>query len=114
MFTQFLADQFEAALLQLKYEISSYTHKENMWAIDNDIKNSAGTLALHLLGNLNHFIGATLGNTGYVRNREAEFSELNVPSSKLMKEIDEITYRIKIIIGNLTDSDLSNNYPLID
>jgi hypothetical protein len=85
-----------------------------MWAIDNDIKNSAGTLALHLLGNLNHFIGATLGNTGYVRNREAEFSELNVPSSKLMKEIDEITYRIKIIIGNLIDSDLSNDYPLID
>ncbi len=114
MINQFLAGQFEAALLQLKYEISSYTHKENLWALHNDIKNSAGTIALHLIGNLNHFVGATLGNTGYIRNREVEFTERNVPSSKLMKEIDEVTYRVKIIVGNLTDADLSNEYPLKD
>jgi hypothetical protein len=46
----------------------------NFGIIADGISNSAGNLCLHLIGNLNHFIGATLGNTGYVRNREQEFS----------------------------------------
>ncbi|MEP7128316.1 MAG: DinB superfamily protein, partial [Chitinophagales bacterium] len=81
MLQQYLADQFESALIQLKYEINNYTHKEKMWKLKGDIKNSGGTLALHLIGNLRHFIGTTLGNTGFVRNRDAEFNDRDVPSS---------------------------------
>src|SRR4051812_26911639 len=41
--------------------------------------NSFGNLVLHLSGNLNHFVGAQIGGTGYVRDREREFTEPNVP-----------------------------------
>jgi uncharacterized damage-inducible protein DinB len=114
MLQQYFAQQYEAALLQLKNEINSYTHKDHVWELKGQILNSGGTLALHLTGNLNHFIGAVLGNTGYVRQRDKEFSERNVPTGKLIKEIDELTYRVKNIISNLTDEQLFGEYPLKD
>src|SRR6185295_2819888 len=114
MLQQYIADQYEAALLQLKNEINSYTHKENVWRIENQIANSGGTLAWHLIGNLNHFIGAALGNTGYVRQRDKEFSDRNIPTSKLMKEVYELTYRVKNIVANLTDEQLYADFPLKD
>src|SRR4249920_1049246 len=101
MLQQFLGNHFDTALQQLKNEINNYTHKENVWKIDGQIKNSGGTLCLHLLGNLNHFIGAVLGNTGYVRQRDNEFSDRNLPTSKMMKDIDELMYRIKTILPTL-------------
>lgn len=114
MLQEYLAEQFEAALLQLKNEINAYTHKEHVWQVSGQIANSGGTLAWHLIGNLNHFIGAVLGNTGYVRNRNAEFADRNISTSKLMKDVDEISYRIKMIVPNLTDGQLFGEYPLKD
>jgi len=45
-------------LLKLKEEINLYTNEADLWIVRHDIKNSAGSLALHLVGNLNHYIGA--------------------------------------------------------
>ena len=45
-----------------------------MWEVSGEIKNSAGNLCLHICGNLQHFVGAVLGNSGYVRKRDEEFS----------------------------------------
>jgi uncharacterized damage-inducible protein DinB len=109
-----LARQFEAALLQLKNEINSYSRPALVWQLHGEIKNSGGTLCLHLLGNLNHFIGAILGNSGYVRNREAEFADRNVPVGKMIKEIDELIYRINTILEQMTDEQLAAAYPLDD
>jgi uncharacterized damage-inducible protein DinB len=114
MLSQFFAGHFETALLQLKNEINSYTHKENVWKLNGQIKNSGGTLCLHLLGNLNHFIGAVLGNTGYVRQREREFADRDVPTGQLMKEIDELIYRIKTTLTALSEEQLNHPYPLND
>src|SRR5262249_3032744 len=97
-----------------KNEINSYTHKENLWELAGEIKNSGGTLALHLIGNLNHFVGAGLGNTGYVRNRDAEFADRNVPTAKIIKDIDELAYRVKMIVGNLTEDQLFGEFPIKD
>ncbi|MFZ2324895.1 MAG: hypothetical protein WAV89_14525 [Ignavibacteriaceae bacterium] len=52
---------------KLKKEIEAYKNPKNIWIIDKDIPNSASNLCLHLISSLNYFIGATLGNTGYVR-----------------------------------------------
>jgi uncharacterized damage-inducible protein DinB len=41
--------------------------------------NSIGHLVLHLTGNLNHYIGAIIGGTGYVRDRPREFTEPTPP-----------------------------------
>src|SRR5207244_10810078 len=42
--------------------------------------NSIGHLVLHLTGNLNHFIGAGIAGTGYVRNRPLEFTDPHPPA----------------------------------
>ncbi len=74
-----LIEIFERDLLKLKEEISLYKDENNLWVTEKQISNAAGNLTLHLIGNLNHFIGATLGHTGYVREREKEFSTKNIP-----------------------------------
>ncbi|MCS6991502.1 MAG: DUF1572 family protein [Chitinophagales bacterium] len=114
MLQQDLAQQFEAALLQLRNEINAYTHHDRLWKTDGDIKNSGGTLCVHLIGNLSYYIGAVLGLSGYQRNREQEFAGNPVPSGSLIKQIDELLYQTKTTIASLTDDQLFGNYPLND
>ena len=52
----------------------------DFWRKPVDPGNSVGHLVLHLSGNLNHFVGAQLGGTGYVRDREREFTDTNPPT----------------------------------
>ncbi|HEY5407636.1 MAG TPA: hypothetical protein VIJ92_11120 [Ginsengibacter sp.] len=77
--TTTIAALFERDINKLIEEINLYKNEEDIWKIKEGISNSSGNLTLHLLGNLNHFIGATLGNTGYVRERDKEFSLKNIP-----------------------------------
>ena len=78
-----LIQLFQRDLEKLKTEITSYNDKNKMWEVKGKISNSAGNLCLHVCGNLQHFIGAVLGNSGYGRNREAEFNKKNVNLQQL-------------------------------
>ena len=89
MLRETLIEIFERDLLQLKKEIESYSDESKLWIITEGISNSAGNLCLHLTGNLNHFIGATLGNTGYVRNRDNEFLLKDIPRKELIGNIEK-------------------------
>lgn len=84
-----LIQLFERDLLKLKEEIHLYTREEDLWAVNGAISNSAGNLCLHLIGNLNHFVGAQAGKTGYVRERDKEFSDKHVPRVQLLAAIDD-------------------------
>ena len=99
-------------LNKLKQEINAYPDESKMWIIDKEIKNSAGNLCLHIVGNLQHFIGAVLGNTGYVRTRDSEFSAANIPRSELLGSIDKTLEVIKNVIDELTEEKLSETYPI--
>lgn len=77
---------FSRDLTKLQEEISAYKDDSSLWKTEPDIKNSGGNLALHLLGNLNHFIGNILGNTGYIRYRENEFNEKIYPGKILLSK----------------------------
>ena len=110
--TEILAQLFKRDLEKLKTEITSYKDEKKMWEVSGDIKNSAGNLCLHLLGNLQHFIGATLGNSGYKRNRDAEFSIKNVPVEEIQKEIDETIVILKKTLGELDEKRLKDIYPI--
>lgn len=70
-------------LQKLKDEINSYANEATIWQPLPGTTNSGGNLTLHLIGNLRHFIGAELGNSGYIREREAEFNSRNVPLETL-------------------------------
>lgn len=108
----YFTDSFLRDLNKLKEEISLYKNESDLWLAKGEIKNSAGTLALHLIGNLKHFIGAQLGHTGYVRQRDKEFSERNVPREKMLSDIDEVIAMVKKVLTTIKDSDLEKEYPI--
>ena len=110
---------FNRDIEKLKTEISSYKSEENLWKISGEtrlpggqVKNSGGNLCLHLCGNLQHFIGAVLGNSGYERNRDAEFSRKNVPVEELLKEIDETKKVVDSALNSLNNDILQKVYPI--
>lgn len=96
----------------LAKEISLYPTEESLWLLQGDIKNTAGNLCLHLCGNLQHFIGTVLGQTSYVRNRDAEFADKNVPKEKLLTEIEATKKAVSETLGKLEASALNKEYPL--
>ncbi len=104
---------FKRDLLKLKTEIESYQSEENIWKISQHISNSAGNLCLHLIGNLNHFIGAITGKTGYIRNRESEFSLKDIPRTQLTEMIDNTILVIENTLNNLDEDDLKKEYPVV-
>jgi hypothetical protein len=106
-----LTELFERDLLKLKSELSSFKNEENIWLKADGISNSAGTLTLHLVGNLNYYIGTQLGDTGYVRNREQEFSLTGVPQKKLVASIKDLIDVIKAALPGLTPEQLEAIYP---
>jgi len=98
-------------LNKVKLEIEQYQNDKNIWRVENSVSNSAGNLCLHLVGNLKTFIGAELGKTGYIRNRELEFSLKDVPRSELVKQLEETIEIINYSIDQLTEDDLEKDYP---
>jgi uncharacterized damage-inducible protein DinB len=107
-----LIELFDRDLQKLKTEIELYKDEEKMWLTEEGISNSAGNLCLHLLGNLNHFIGATLGNTGYVRHREDEFSLKNIPRQDLIINIENTRLIVKTSLDKITAEDLEKTFPI--
>jgi len=75
------------------------------------IPNVAGTLALHLAGNLQHFLGARLGQTGYVRDRPAEFGRRDVPRLELLREIEAARAGVKAALSGPTKPEVTAEYP---
>ncbi|WP_040282089.1 DUF1572 family protein [Psychroserpens damuponensis] len=110
MVTDALIKLFKRDLNALKEEINTYQKEDNLWVSNDTITNSAGNLALHLVGNLNHFIGATLGNSGYVRHRDLEFSQKEVSRLDINQSIDDTILVIESVLNNLTEADLRKEY----
>ncbi|WP_026464311.1 DUF1572 family protein [Adhaeribacter aquaticus] len=104
---------FTRDLNRLRSEITSYQKEENIWKVDGDIANSAGNLFLHLIGNLNTYIGKEIGKTGYIRNRESEFSLKDVPRQELLTKIDDTIEVISKSISNLDESTLTKEYHIL-
>lgn len=103
---------FSRDLDQLAKEIASYKKETDLWLLQTGISNTGGNLCLHLSGNLQYFIGRKLGRTDYKRNREAEFSSKNIPSSNLLEEIELTKQVIKKTLQSMSKEQLEANYPL--
>ena len=104
---------FNRDLNKLKQEIEAYKDEKVLWVIDKEIANSAGNLCLHLVGNLNGFIGAVIGKTGYERHRDLEFSLKNIPKAELLKKIDDTIAIINESLPKLTEEELKEDYPIL-
>jgi hypothetical protein len=98
-------------LRTLERELAAYPDEASIWALPPGAPNSAGTLALHLVGNLQHFVGARLGGTGYVRDRDAEFATRGVPRAELVPMIEETIAVVERSLAAVSDDALGATYP---
>ncbi len=113
MLTQTLIALFTRDLTKLKKEMESYQNEANIWITEKAIANSAGNLCLHLVGNINAFIGTELGKTGYVCNRDQEFSLKNVPREEMLEKIDDTIVVVSKVLETVTDEQMNSEYPLL-
>ena len=111
MLIETLKSLFNRDLNQLKGEIELYQNESQIWHIQKGIANSAGNLCLHLLGNLNIYIGAQLGETGYIRYREFEFSSKDISKAELILKIEDAKIMVQNTLKSLKVQDLQLDYP---
>jgi hypothetical protein len=95
----------------LKDEIELFPDDKILWSVLPGITNSAGNLILHICGNLNYFIGSVLGNTGFIRDRESEFSRTSGSRAELIEELNKTNEMIQNVLPNLSESVVKQTYP---
>lgn len=107
-----LAVLFLREIDALGREVALYPDDEAAWRAIPGLPNTGGTLVLHLAGNLRHFIGATLGRTGYARDRDAEFATRGVARHELHALVETARAEVASTLRELSPSVLDAPYPL--
>lgn len=102
----------ERELIAFRREVELFPDDGSLWKVVPGITNPAGTLALHVAGNLRHFVGAVLGGSRYVRDRDAEFSRRGLRRSEVIRELELAEDEIEPAILALTEAALASPYPL--
>jgi hypothetical protein len=102
---------FRRDLACLGREIAAFPDDTTLWRTLPGISNSAGNLALHVAGNLRHFVGAVLGGTGYVRERDREFARREGTRAELITELERAALDVGTGLQALTEAALAAPYP---
>jgi uncharacterized damage-inducible protein DinB len=113
MLTQTLQKLYVRDLNKLKQELELYVNEAAIWKIEKQIANTAGNLCLHLVGNLNTYIGATLGKTGYIRNRDLEFSQKDVTRNELIQKVEATIRMIEEVLPTVSEATIQQEYPML-
>jgi hypothetical protein len=113
MLNNILANFYERDIRKLIEEINLFKNEENIWKTEGAVKNSAGNLVLHLIGGTNYLIGTTLAKTGYVRNRDLEFSRKGVARNELVAQLDELILTINKTLNGFTADEMQAEYPVV-
>lgn len=96
-------------------ELADPLTEAEFWRKPLDPGNSFGHLVLHLTGNLRHFAGARLGNSGYVRDREREFTEPAVPTkAAALAGLAEAVAEFNRVVADQTAATLVGPHPDAD
>ena len=96
----------------LNREIAAYPDNDSVWQTAPGVANSAGTLALHMAGNLRHFIGATLTGNGYIRDRAAEFGTKGLTRAELSGIVTTAINELEVAFEKVTDEQLASEFPI--
>jgi len=111
MSAEYFAGVIVRDLKAVRRELDAYLDEGDIWRLPPGIANSAGTLALHLAGNLQHFIGGVLGKTGYRRDRAAEFSRRDVPRAEIVAQIEAAIAVVEQGLAQVSVAALAAEYP---
>jgi hypothetical protein len=113
MVNNVLANLYERDLRKLIEEVNLFQNEENLWKTTGTVKNSSGNLTLHIIGGLNHFVGATLANSGYVRDRPQEFARKGVPRHELVAQLEILIPLIRSTLNDLSDAQMDAEFPIL-
>jgi len=106
-----LASLFARDLERLAQELRAFPDTPALWRTAPGVSNAAGTLALHLEGNLRDYVGRQLGGIASVRDRALEFSARDVPQSELVRRVETLRDLIPPVIAALAPETLDAPYP---
>ena len=95
----------------VRREIELFTDDASLWRTLPGVTNSAGNLALHVAGNLQHFVGAVLGGSAYVRDPDREFSSRSGSRREIIEELQKAALAVRVVVPNLTDAVLGCDFP---
>jgi hypothetical protein len=108
--TSIIAHVMLRELDTFKRQIEAFPDDDAPFAPQPGIANTAGTLALHCAGNIQHFIGARLGGTAYVRQRDLEFSRRDASRKEIVAELDRAMDALRLL-GQKSDADIPAVFP---
>lgn len=112
MITPLLIELFEESFDVLLSEINQYPDDSSLWNTFNEKEIAAGNLCLHIVGNIQHYLGAVLNDSGYMRNKDAEFKIKNVSKAKLIDEVEAAKVTMRDTLEQLSKSELQKMYPV--
>ena len=110
MMNNTLANFWERDIRKLIEEINLFKNEENLWKTVGSVKNSSGNLVLHIIGGTNYLIGKILAGTGYVRDRDAEFTKKGVPRTELVSGLEAL---IALTRETINRTNLDDEYPML-
>jgi Protein of unknown function (DUF1572) len=108
-----LANFYERDLRKLIEEINLFQDEDNLWKIRGNVKNPAGNLALHIIGGLSYLIGTNLAGTGYVRDRNLEFTRTGVKREELVAGLESLIPMIQTTLSSFTPQQMEAEYPIL-
>lgn len=95
----------------MKNELLAYQDERDIWRSVPGLPNTAGTIALHVAGNLQHFVGAQLGTSGYFRDRDAEFGRRDVSVAEIVDELDKTIAALDATFARLEEKAMDRPFP---
>jgi hypothetical protein len=96
----------------VRREVAAYADDAEPWRMLPGLPNCGGSLVLHLCGNLRHFVGGVLGQSGYVRDRDAEFSRRDVPRAELDALLETTIGEVQRALAAVSDEGLHATFPV--
>ena len=94
-------------------ELDAYRDDVSVWALPPGVNNSAGTLTLHACGGLRHFVGAVLGKSGYLRDRDAEFAVRGLQRVELEMLLAVTRDEVARALDQLDSDQLTLDFPIL-
>ena len=112
MLNSVLASFYERDIRRLIEEVNLFRDEKDLWRVQGSVRNSCGNLVLHVVGGLNHLIGATLAQTGYVRDRDQEFIRKGAERVCLVAQLEALIPMINDTVNALTSEQMESDYPI--
>ena len=113
MLNSMLVSFYERDLRKVIEELNQFKNEADLWRTQGSVKNSSGNLVLHLIGGMNYHIGANMGHTGYVRDREQEFSRKGVERKVLVDQLETLMAMIGKTVNAMPPEDMEAEYPMV-